>query len=341
VPTSKRMLRPEVSRPYFLSEALAAEPIEGAQALALEFATHIENAHNGVVYGGPDWVGPRKLRLRTIGARAIADLFWVRPASVTYLPRSGLTRAAVIRASLIAVVARRKTDIVVLQRHYQIGKLPQLLTRRLLTIVASTSSLAKEFEQANFETVLLSARVASSRVSRIGTRQAAKNKLGYGSDRVYLHVGHAKKNRNLHAMSHLTQYGRVQLILSPYEPEEPGAVPEEPGVDVLRSAVPDIGDYYRAADVYVFPCRDEKAVIGLPMTIIEALANGTPVVAYRTATTARWAGHARVTLVTTDEELTEMAGIWAARADDHADCLAVTPHGVCQSDIRPCRDREV
>jgi glycosyltransferase involved in cell wall biosynthesis len=74
----------------------------------------------------------------------------------------------------------------------------------------------------------------------------------------------------------------------------------------------EVSDYYRAADVYVFPTVDRSATIGVPLSIVEALANDLPVVARRSFLTERWASDPRVSLVDDDRELVEVAVAVAA-----------------------------
>jgi glycosyltransferase involved in cell wall biosynthesis len=51
------------------------------------------------------------------------------------------------------------------------------------------------------------------------------------------------------------------------------------GVAVHRDYVSDIASVYRAADVYVFPVHGARGAIDLPLSVLEALACGVPVVA--------------------------------------------------------------
>ena len=51
-----------------------------------------------------------------------------------------------------------------------------------------------------------------------------------------------------------------------------------PGVRVISQYLP-IAEAYHLADGYIFPARDEVAAIGLPLSVLEALACNLPVVA--------------------------------------------------------------
>jgi glycosyltransferase involved in cell wall biosynthesis len=99
-----------------------------------------------------------------------------------------------------------------------------------------------------------------------------------------------------------------------------------------------LADRYRAANVYVFPTVDSDEAIGVPMSIFEALANGTPVVARRSAALERWVDQPGLHLTDNDEQLIHTTVAIGSRVERIAPRAAVSSC-VCLGDLSPCRPR--
>ncbi len=100
--------------------------------------------------------------------------------------------------------------------------------------------------------------------------------------RLLLHVGHLTKGRNLSILSELAQRPStvVTLIVSTTGIPEKSIAESlrNAGVRVVRQYVERIETYYQAADCYVFPTTNPLNCVQLPLSVLEALACGTPVV---------------------------------------------------------------
>jgi glycosyltransferase involved in cell wall biosynthesis len=156
------------------------------------------------------------------------------------------------------------------------------------------------------DTRLLTPRVHPAKISDL-SRDQARRWSGLPVDGiVFLHVGHAKRNRNLHVLENLATRGRVVIALSGAFEEEPGSLPSGPNIE-LRRGRQDLATLYRAASVYVFPTCQADAVIGIPMSVMEAHANGTPVVAMRSDSIRRWTGMTDVHVADGDAEFLSLA----------------------------------
>jgi glycosyltransferase involved in cell wall biosynthesis len=123
------------------------------------------------------------------------------------------------------------------------------------------------------------------------------------------------------------------VVLSGAFEEEPGAVPEGPNITAVRGHVRSLADYYRAADAYVFPIADAGSVIGVPMSIVEALANELPVVAVRSPMVERWSKADGVVLVDSPVDVPD-----AARRVHGMQVPAsvVPPADLCAGDLVTC-----
>lgn len=106
----------------------------------------------------------------------------------------------------------------------------------------------------------------------------------YGIDRdafVFLHVGHIRPRRNLDAMASLARQNNVVslVVSSTSTPEDPTVRTRlvQSGVRVIREFLP-VQEMYALSDCYVFPVVDPEGSIEFPLSVLEALASGLPVI---------------------------------------------------------------
>jgi hypothetical protein len=100
---------------------------------------------------------------------------------------------------------------------------------------------------------------------------------------VLLHVGHLQSGRNLQALEPLASRPATTVIVvgSSRTGRESNTLVQrlsEHGIRVLAGFQPAIEELYRLADCYVFPVTSPDEAIGLPLSVLEALASGVPVV---------------------------------------------------------------
>jgi glycosyltransferase involved in cell wall biosynthesis len=105
-------------------------------------------------------------------------------------------------------------------------------------------------------------------------------------ERIVLHVGHLKTGRNLEALYQLTALPATTVVLLASSRREKSSARVldslvRHGVRVIEGYRQDIADLYRLADCYVFPVESSNSAISLPLSVIEALACGVPVVTSR------------------------------------------------------------
>ncbi len=209
------------------------------------------------------------------------------PEVVLYVPSPSSTIASFLRAFAL----RRHWPRA---RHGMVALIPRRHSSRLkpmlrgaapdVIFVASYSSLLHLSDLAlRGDVVPVGVDLAVFRPARDGEKAALRRAHGVPAEAfVYLHVGHLSPKRNLPALARLQREPGTQVIVigSTSTPEDAAlrAELQAAGVRVIREFVP-VDEFYRLADVYVFPVIDSEGCVEIPLSVIEALASGLPVIA--------------------------------------------------------------
>lgn len=224
-------------------------------------------------------------RFAALDPRAGLRLRRAAPDVIQYVPYSHLTRNALIRLKALSAFAPRAlASIAVLQAPVPDGRYPGVL--RAPHAVFITSRLATGHASAARTHAVLPPAVPARFAPSPRPREELRGELGVPPGRpLVLHVGHLLHTRNLRALARLARTGAYEVVViasTTFEPD-PGLADElrAAGVTVHHRYVPDLEQWYQAADVYVFPVLEPLGSIDLPLTVLEALACGAPVVTTR------------------------------------------------------------
>lgn len=110
-----------------------------------------------------------------------------------------------------------------------------------------------------------------------------KQKYGFSPDKkLVVHVGHCSAGRGLEQFAALSTDDMETLVVisGMFEDASTKRLLEEAGVRILSGYLPNVEEIYQMADVYFFPTKSPEHVIGIPLSVMEALACGTPAAAY-------------------------------------------------------------
>lgn len=109
-----------------------------------------------------------------------------------------------------------------------------------------------------------------------------KNKYGIDSMRpLVLHVGHCSSGRGLEDFITINNAERLIVASGMFEDLEIVKRLEEANVRIVRGYMDHVEEVYQMADVYLFPTHSNEYVISLPLSVMEALSCGVPVLGYR------------------------------------------------------------
>jgi glycosyltransferase involved in cell wall biosynthesis len=131
-----------------------------------------------------------------------------------------------------------------------------------------------------------SAGIDAAKFAPVARARARELKMQYGfppDKLLVVHVGHCSSGRGLEDFAALNSPGIERFVVASgmFEHGETVRTLRESGVKVVSGYIPNVEEVYQMADVYLFPTRSADHVISIPLSVMEALACGTPVVAYR------------------------------------------------------------
>lgn len=220
-------------------------------------------------------------------AREIRDF---EAALVLYVPSASVTAAALVRGALIERALRPiPVALFGLQRRRYGGAWPWVIRSvHPSRIIVGSRAAAQVLASAGVPCESVALGVDTRRFDTV-TRERKlelRRELGLPADKpLFLHVGHLRATRGLERLADLPMELDIAgvMIASTATPEDRQVRDglERAGIRVIREHLPNVADYFRASDVYVFPVRNDEAAIEFPLSVLEAMACNLPVVTTR------------------------------------------------------------
>jgi glycosyltransferase involved in cell wall biosynthesis len=208
------------------------------------------------------------------------------PHCVLYIPSPSSTLASFFRARVLRSFAPRAAHCMVAmipRRHGRRWRPFLSMTAPDVVFVPSYASLLHLHRLSiRGELLPIGVDVALFRKTDRADAAALRRRHGIGTDAfVLLHVGHLSRKRNLESLSVLKSRlngAEVIVVSSTSTPEDRllRREMEAAGIRIIREYVP-VEEFYRLADCYVFPVVEHEGCIELPLSVLEALASGLPV----------------------------------------------------------------
>lgn len=116
------------------------------------------------------------------------------------------------------------------------------------------------------------------------TQAQLKKEWGFDPNKpLVVHVGHCSSGRGLEAFCALDKekFQCLMVASGMFEDASTVAMLENRGVRLHRGYLEQVQQIYQMADLYLFPTRSNEFVISVPLSVMEALACGTPVIGFR------------------------------------------------------------
>lgn len=204
-----------------------------------------------------------------------------------YVPYASLTLGSMARLVMFSLFASfRHSTLFALQKR-PIGRFAQkLLKLGRVLVLTLDPTFTEELEKLNIRAETVRPVIEAGRFEprKPGEQDEAKRQLGLILDDrfVVIHVGHLKRTRGLDVLKDLSAQDDIQVVMvastSTEADEGLAAELEEAQVAVIHERLSDIREAYCAADAYIFPTTDVSAAIGTPLSVLEAMLVGLPVV---------------------------------------------------------------
>lgn len=275
-----------------VSERLSPGRDDGIKNIALNLLEQFRS--RGSAAGLSEWADLPELGVRQVESnrwytsgplrRQVAE--W-RPRRIVYVPWTSATLRSLFRLRMLKLWSGgARTAIVATQPMpypaWQRLLLPALKPDLAIALSAETEAI---LHSAAFRTWRMGMGVDGSRFRPAAPGEAGALRERWGLPRdsfLITHVGHLKRERfRVKLLGELAALPGVTVLVlgSPHTPAEEDTVAEAraAGVVVRRELVEDVSQIYRMSDLYLFPVRDPFACVGVPLSVIEALACGCPV----------------------------------------------------------------
>jgi glycosyltransferase involved in cell wall biosynthesis len=275
-----------------VSERLSGRDDEGIKNLALALVRELSKRNELLALSGRSGHSDPQITVVAmnrffLNADLLACARRLRPDVVIYIPWTSGTARTYWRGRVLAVASRAPIAIFLTQPYAAPAweRLIQRLLRPNLVLAMSDRAIG-EANRVGVRAEFVAPGVDLAKFSIAATElmDTSRRRLGLGDGEfVVLHVGHLNRGRmDVSEMVHLAHRPRWRLVIvgSPDTPQDDDLVREltDAGVRVIRDYVDRIEDVYAAADVYLFPTRNPRNCIGVPLSVLEALACGLPVV---------------------------------------------------------------
>ncbi|MBE6571314.1 MAG: glycosyltransferase family 4 protein [Ruminococcaceae bacterium] len=109
-----------------------------------------------------------------------------------------------------------------------------------------------------------------------------KQEYGFSPDKkLVVHVGHCSSGRGLEQFTKLSEndFEKLVVVSGMFEDKQTKDMLLKSNVRILSGYLQNVEKIYQMADVYLFPTKSIEYVISIPLSVMEALACGTPVAA--------------------------------------------------------------
>lgn len=230
----------------------------------------------------------------TVSNRFMFNFFlWVKlmvgkKHELVYTPSASATLGALIKLAFIYTWFRPWGTHLILCQPKKTSRMHRMILKciRNLSVLTLSHQIVSQYPDTDIRFVIPD--IDMNKYKPIGheVKAALRNKYRIGPDKqVILHVGHLTENRNLYQLIPLVRDDRDIVIVSsqstPFLNAFHSKIKDDlvgAGIRIIDEYLDNIEEIYQLSDVYVFPVENQMGCIGVPLSILEALACGKDVV---------------------------------------------------------------
>ena len=162
---------------------------------------------------------------------------------------------------------------------------------------------------------LFSVGIKADKFAPVSAEQQKKLKQKYGFDPskpLVIHVGHCSKGRGLEDFAKIHTAQRMVVASGMFE--------DENVIRIHKGYLENVEEVYQMADAYLFPTRSAEFVISIPLSVMEALSCGVPVIGYKSFENLNelTGSEGAITLIDNAEQLDEVLPEVIEKKSDHS-----------------------
>jgi glycosyltransferase involved in cell wall biosynthesis len=275
----------------FICEQLKMPIDEGMKRATVQLIEALKRKRNLAVLGrelDASFGRSYKVNKLYLDFRFLSDIRNLKPDIILYLPSASLTLASFIRTKIISASSGRPTAVMGLQRRkYNTLLLPVLFLLRPDLVVTQSRSSMNVYRHLNFRVTNLRAGVDLSRFCPVDPSLKRKLRIKYGlpvDEKIILHVGHLNRHRGIRDLLTIAGgFAKVVIVGSTSTIQDQILKKEliNGGAIVIDTFIECIEEIYQASDLYAFPTQIETSAMEFPLSILEAMACGLPILTIR------------------------------------------------------------
>lgn len=268
---------------------------EGLKKMTFELMKFASSLENVDIYSSPDNIGVHGVTLyrsnKLMFSSEIRNILHKRVyTDIIYIPNTSATFYSFIRSWLISLQTSGEVLIHLINSQERFLKSWQYKLVRLMEnveVVSFSRSSSERYKKQNMLTKVLPCGVDIDIFRPIADKEklSLRKKYKFPLDKnIVLHVGHIRKSRNISILKELQVNGFQVIVVGStsmaFEKELANEL-SECGMIILSDYNPHVEELYQLSDLYVFPVWLPDAAIEFPLSVLEAMACGIPVLTTR------------------------------------------------------------
>lgn len=301
---------------------------EGMRNVATHLAKEFEK-DNTVLYSGLKQIPQIVLNAR----RADVTMIFARANKLVYTLASIVTKMC--RNTWIVLVQKPDSDFMARNNKHPLKCSYLSITECDMKNVKVVSGCKKK---------LFSVGIKADKFAPVSVEQQKMLKQKYGFDPskpLVIHVGHCSKGRGLEDFAKIHTAQRMVVASGMFEDENVVRVLNDAKVKIHKGYLENVEEVYQMADAYLFPTRSAEFVISIPLSVMEALSSGVPVIGYKSFENLNeiTGSEGAITLIDNADQLDEVLPEVIKKKSDHSLLEKTGSWGnVAQSVLRMVRE---